>query len=777
MKNNNILSMRFLGIYLLLFAMVCGIATFVENAHSTEVAKMAVYNTKWFEAILLLAACSLQYNIIIFKLYTWKKLPIGIFHFAFIIMIIGAGITRYTGEEGRMHIRESENLNYYIQQEGGAMHKVALPFYIALEKFEVDYYPGSKNPSEYRSHIILSENGNKIMDDEIYMNNILKYKGYRFFQSSYDEDLKGTILSVNHDPWGMATTYLGYLLLLIGMALSLIAKGSRFQSLLQDLKNNKTALLLLLIVTIPAFINAAPMVDKQASQEFSKLWVSNGKGRIQPMHTYNLNLLKKISHERNYKDLNADEVILGILLYPDVWKNESIILVDSHIAELLGTKAEYLSYSQFFDANGQYLLMDKLQQASAKAMNERDKTDKALLNITERVSIMKMIIEGSFMAIYPNNDHWATPSTLSSKDNAQMQALNDRLLDAIYTQNVKQLTAIFPKISELQKSAGGDVIPSDRHKSVEILYNQLNVFTRLAPYYATIAILLLITAVFSIIKQQKTKGLSFFRISLYVGFALQTLAIIMRWYISGRAPMGNGYESMLIVSWASILGGLFFARKSPITLAISTIMSAATLLVAHINSMNPEITALVPVLNSYWLSSHVASITASYGLLSISALLGLFNISLMAFGKRQFTKVIVELTTISKLLMIIGLYLLTIGCFIGAVWANESWGRYWSWDPKETWCLITILVYSFIIHMHHVPQLASNFAYNVASVWAMSTILMTYFGVNYFLGGMHSYAGGEAPTIPTWSYFTIVILLFISAKAALKAKNTLIPQK
>lgn len=771
MKNINFLSMRLLGVYLLLFAMVCGIATFVENAHSTEVAKQAIYNTKWFEGILLLAALSIQYNIIVFKLYKWDKLAVGLFHFAFVVMIAGAAITRYSGEEGKMHIRQGESLNFYMQQKEKVLIKAPLPFSIGLEKFEIEYYPSSKNPSEYRSHVVLSEGGTKVMDYEIYMNHILKYKGYRFFQSSYDQDFKGTILSVNHDPWGMGVTYLGYLMLLVGMVLSLFAKGSRFQLLLKDLKNNKTALILILLITLPLISNAAPTVDKDVSHEFGKLWVSNGKGRILPLHTHNLNLLKKLSYERSYEKLSADEVILGILTYPEVWKKEAIISIDEHIASMLNIKGDLVSYSQFFNSKGEYLLMSEIRQASAKPLNERDKTDKAILNVTERVNVFRMIIDGSFLALYPNEEAWLSPNTITAESNQDYQVVNDALLAAIFSHNAQALSKAFKDITSIQKTYGNEEIPSDTHKKVEVLYNKLNVFTRLAPYYATLAILLLIVAITSIVKQQKTKAIKPFEVALFLGFALQTLGIIMRWYISGRAPMGNGYESMLIVSWASILGGLFFAKKSPVTLAISTILAAATLLVAHINTMNPEITALVPVLDSYWLSSHVASITASYGLLSISALLGLFNISLLAFSQKPFDNVIAELTTISKLLMIVGLYLLTIGCFIGAVWANESWGRYWSWDPKETWCLITIVVYSFIIHMHHVPQLASNFAYNVSTVWAMGSIIMTYFGVNYFLGGMHSYAGGQAPSIPTWSFFTLWVLLFISIWAGFNVRK------
>ncbi len=759
MTKYNLLSMRYLGIYLLLFAFVCAVATFVENAHSTEVAKAAVYNTHWFEAILLLAANALLYNIIIFRLYTWDKLPIGLYHLAFVIMILGAGITRYTGEEGKVHLREGESTHFYLMQNEEGFVQGRLPFVLKLEDFVVSYYPGSQNPSGYKSYVLVSTPDQAPFSYAIYMNKVLKYKGYRLYQSSYDQDMKGSILSVNHDPWGMGTTYFGYFLMALGMVLSLFAKGSRFQALLHELKMPKTMLIFGLLIVATNTLKATPTIGKEAAKEFGKLWVSDGKGRIQPLNTYNLNLLKKISHERNYKNLSADEIVLSILCFPEQWQEEPIILIEKDIAEELNIKEETASYSQFFNANGQFKLMHALNTASSKSQTERNKTDKALLNVTERISVFRMIVDGSFLAIFPEEDKWQYPANLSHENEWSSQ-----LLMALQNADEQKLIALFAQIQSWQYNSGKGHIPPPGKLKAELIYNKLNVFTRLAPFYATLAILLLVFSVIAIIKNRtKLKVISALEYLLIVGFIVQTLGIALRWYISGRAPMSNGYESMLIVSWASILGGVFFARQSSITIAMSTILGAAALLVAHINSMNPEITALVPVLNSYWLSSHVASITASYGFLSISALLGFFNLNVYSFArKKRWDSVTEELTTISKLLMIIGLYLLTIGCFIGAVWANESWGRYWSWDPKETWCLITIVIYAVVIHMHHVPVLASALAYNMASVWAVSSIIMTYFGVNYFLGGMHSYAGGEAPDFPLWGYFSIVVLLFLS---------------
>jgi cytochrome c-type biogenesis protein CcsB len=772
MKKLNLLSMRMLGIYLLLFAMVCAVATFVENAYSTEMAKEVVYNTHWFEALFDITALSLLYNIVVFKLYNWKKLAIGMFHFAFVVMILGAAITRYTGEEGKMHIREGDTVSHYIMQTDEGMERKLLPFSLGLTEFVIDYYPGSENPSEFKSKVVLTERNQEGTHHEVYMNHILKHEGYRFFQSSYDQDLKGTILSVNHDPWGMGITYVGYALMFLGMLLSLFAKDSRFQALLLELKRSQSALLILVLLSMTGVVKAVPSMDKEVVKEFEKLWVSNNKGRIQPMNTLSRNLLTKVSQESSYEGLSADEVMLSILSSPKVWANEPIILVGKG----LGMADTHVSYNALFEQDGSYRYMRELQQASATSANTRNKKDKAVLALTERVSIYMMMMEGEYLRIYPNasspTEKWMTPPAVLSTVDSIYSNLNNQWLMALSVRQSDKLVSALESIQVAQQENGVGIIPTKLQNKVERLYNTMNAFTRLAPVYASVAILLLYLSIVAVVKRKKMASLRFFRTILLVAFLLHTISLAMRWYISGHAPMSNGYESMILVSWGSILGGMFFAKKSPITLAISTLLAAATLLVAHMNSMNPEITTLVPVLNSYWLSSHVSSITTSYALLSISALMGLFNISIKAFASdSKFDMVIHELTTISKLLMIIGLYLLTIGCFIGAVWANESWGRYWSWDPKETWCLITIVVYSFIIHMHHVPQLASNLAYNMASVWAISSILMTYFGVNYFLGGMHSYAAGEAFPIPKWIFPVIFIMLTISLKAVFNNKK------
>jgi cytochrome c-type biogenesis protein CcsB len=252
-------------------------------------------------------------------------------------------------------------------------------------------------------------------------------------------------------------------------------------------------------------------------------------------------------------------------------------------------------------------------------------------------------------------------------------------------------------------------------------------------------------------------------------FIIHSLGLGLRWYVGGHAPWSNGYEALIYIAWAAVLAGLLFASRSSITLSTTSILAFMILHTAHLSWMDPQITNLVPVLKSYWLVIHVATITASYGFLALGSLLASVNFVLMTMMTRRsypFIHVTLqELTNIIEMTLIVGLYLLAIGTFLGGVWANESWGRYWGWDPKETWALVTILVYAFIVHMHMTPGLKGIFALNLASLLGISTVMMTYFGVNYYLTGLHSYAKGDPSPVPTFVYYTLTAVLFITAMA------------
>jgi cytochrome c-type biogenesis protein CcsB len=249
---------------------------------------------------------------------------------------------------------------------------------------------------------------------------------------------------------------------------------------------------------------------------------------------------------------------------------------------------------------------------------------------------------------------------------------------------------------------------------------------------------------------------------LFAGFLFHTFGLSLRWYIAGHSPMSNGYESMIFISWVTLLAGFIFSRKSAFTLSATGVLASMTLMVAHLSFMDPEITNLVPVLKSYWLTLHVSVITGSYGFLGLGAILGIITLILLSFsGKNNRDRIsatIDELTVINYKTLTLGLYFLTIGTFLGAVWANESWGRYWGWDPKETWSLITIVIYSIVVHSRIIPGMKDVYTFNLLSLVAFSSVLMTYFGVNYYLSGLHSYAAGDSIPVPSFVYVTVVVL-------------------
>lgn len=408
--------------------------------------------------------------------------------------------------------------------------------------------------------------------------------------------------------------------------------------------------------------------------------------------------------------------------------------------------------------------------------------DKELIKVDERVNVCYMVYRGDFLKIFPlkndPNNAWLTTQEAAQFDSIDGGFVSNilplyygSLQSGIQSGNWAEATQNLSYIRTFQEKFGSEIFPSNTKIKFEILYNNVNVFKRLFPFFSLVGFIMLILLFINLLnpKYKFEKAIQIGIILIAVGFGFQTLGLGIRWYISGHAPMSNGYESMIYIAWAMVLAGLFFVKKSKITVAITAILASLALMVANLSWLNPEITNLVPVLKSYWLSIHVSVITASYSFLAIGALLGFFNLILMILkkpvNKARLDQTIKELTNINEMNLIVGGFLLTIGTFLGAVWANESWGRYWGWDPKETWALVSVVVYAFIVHMRLTPGLKGNYAFNFAALISFGAILMTYFGVNYYLSGMHSYAQGDPVPVPAFVYYMIVIVTLVSIMA------------
>ncbi|MBN1789988.1 MAG: cytochrome c biogenesis protein CcsA [Bacteroidales bacterium] len=677
----------------------------------------------------------------------------------------------------------------------GSDYKV-LPFKLKLNDFKVERYPGSQSPSSFESDITLSDLPRNIIESSrVYMNNVLKYRGYRFYQSSYDPDEKGSILSVNYDLAGTLVTYIGYLLMTLGMLLSLLNKNSRFRKLagetasLKLAKKGLAALLFLFLITdysraqesMPA--PSAVAVNKEHAARFGKLLIQDNGGRIEPVNTLSSEVLRKLYRKSDYKGMTPDQVFLGMFADPATWQYEPIIrTTNSRIQKMLGSKGRYYSFASFFRDNN-YILHDHVESAFRKKPVYRSKFDNEVIRLDERVNIAYLVFTGEILRILPvpgDSTHtWYSQPGITGKVHTQDSVFTNHII-SYYIQDVQQSLKrgdwkssdeIIRSISSYQQKFAQEIIPPPVKVKLEILLNKADVFSRISKYYGLTGFVLLLL---------QFTGLFFTKLKLKVPVIIATVFIIilfavhstglgLRWYVSGHAPWSNGYEALIYIAWATVLAGLAFASKSSITLSATSILAFLVLNTAHLSWMDPQITNLVPVLKSYWLVIHVATITASYGFLALGSLLAFINLLLMSLQTtktREYLYLTVrELTNTIEMTLIIGLYLLTIGCFLGAVWANESWGRYWGWDPKETWALVSILIYAFILHMRMIPGLKGTYAFNLGSLLGIGTILMTYFGVNYYLSGLHSYAQGDPLPVPAFVYYTLLIIFCVALMA------------
>ncbi len=654
--------------------------------------------------------------------------------------------------------------------------KIELPFKLYLKDFQLERYPGSDSPSSFASEVVLIDESEGLSRDvRIFMNNTLVYKGYKFFQSSYDQDEKGTVLSANHDQLGTWITYISYMMLTIGFILSLINKNSYFNLLIRRLKTSpvKAAAMLILVAGFSFSSNAQgravgtiPEIDNEVVTGFSELWVQGVDGRIEPMSTLSSEIVRKVSRKSSLYGKSPDEVVLSMMTYPDIWRTLPVIRVSNKtLASQLGINGKYISIQQLFDAQGNYRISEQVRAAYAKTPAFRNRVEKEYIYVDERVSICFMVFRGSIFHIFPREkkeDTWYSPgdnaTEYSGGDSIFIKSGFNLLLQSVAENNTGEALQVLGGIENFQQKFGADLLPSDTKKRAEILYNKINPFERIFPFYLVFGFLLLFILFVNIFRLKPLpKWLKHsFSALIVLLFLVHTAGLIARWYISGHAPWSNGYESVVYVAWAAMLAGLIFGRKYPMVIGTAAFLSGIALFVAHLSWMNPEVTNLVPVLKSYWLTIHVSVITASYGFIGLSTFLGILVLILIVLrhsqNKDKVNIFINQLTTINEMSATVGLYFLTIGTFLGGVWANESWGRYWGWDPKETWSLITIVIYSFIVHMRLIPSLKGIYNYNIASIIGFASVLMTYFGVNYYLSGLHSYGKGVAdginPAVP-----------------------------
>ncbi|MGC1514349.1 MAG: cytochrome c biogenesis protein CcsA [Maribacter sp.] len=693
-----------------------------------------------------------------------------------------------------------------------------LPFGMKLNDFIAEKYPGTeKGYASFMSKVTVEDE--RPFDYDIFMNHVLDHEGYRFFQSSFSPDEKGTVLSVNHDFWGTWITYIGYFLLYLGLMGIMFFGKTRFKDLassLEKLKGKKKKMMatatLLFALSFSGFTQeahsvndghdhsaaptraqidsllAASIVSKEHADKFGKLVIQDEGGRMKPINTFSSELLRKLSLKDSYLGYDSDQILLSMMMNPAVWYNTEFIALDKKgqndsIRKIIGVEPgkQYVKATDFFNEKGEYKLEPFLREATATTNPNKFQQDYKDANI--RLSLLNQALGQDIVKIFPllddENNKWISAveyrgGQYQIRDSLYSNFVKNAMPYYLMTLGKAQQTGDYTEADKLlaafeqnQINHGGEILPSDQKIETEVIYNRLNIFNRLYQYYALVGVLMFLILVFQIFKDRSIwrAAIYFFKGSIILLFMWHTAGLILRWYISGHAPWTDSYESILYVSWATMAIGLAFGRKNDMTIAATAFVTAMLLWIAHQSWVDPSIANLQPVLDSYWLMIHVAVIVGSYGPLTVGMILGVVCLVLILLttkkNKARMEINLKELTIINELALTVGLIMLTIGNFLGGQWANESWGRYWGWDPKETWALVSIMIYAFVIHTRLVPGLRGKWTFNFMSVAAFGSIMMTYFGVNFYLVGLHSYASGAQVITPMLIWYIVagVVLL------------------
>ncbi|MDR1454195.1 MAG: cytochrome c biogenesis protein CcsA [Tannerella sp.] len=767
-------------VLLTLYAAGLAAATFLEKAYGTALARVAIYCSPLFFLLQALLVVNFVAMALKRRLLKSRRLGLPAVHLAFIVILAGALVTHLFGREGTLHLREG--------QAGGQMemhtargHTVhELPFRMELVKFTLTRYPGSASPSSFESDVRVYVDGDTL-SRVIFMNNVLDVKGYRFFQASFDADERGSVLTVNRDVAGRNITYAGYLLLLAGCIACLTEKNGRVRTLYRQLHVHRRDAALLTVAGLLAFSPFAGAqtgdgsvteavqqhaVDPAHAKRFGALPLQSPNGRIMPVNTFSSEILRKLYRKARFGSLEADGFLLGVLAMPEMWMHVPLIAVPNReLAARFGLTDGHCSYMDVFDGDGNYRLQHGVEEAYRKMPAGRDAMEKELIKLDERINIFHQLLNGQLLNLFPGGDglpgKWYAPgddlSVYGGQDSMFVSQIFGWYLsdvrEAIRSGDWRRADEILDMISAYQQSRGraSGIGTAEDRTALEVAYNRLEVFRRCKTGYLALGGLLLVGSFVRLYRARRrwtgwlvclpTAG-------ILAVFLFHMLGMGLRWHIGGHAPWSNSYETMVYVAWATVFGGLVFVRRSPVTLALATLFAGVILFVSGLNWMDPQISPLAPVLKSPWLMFHVAVLMAAYGFFGISFFLGLTNLITMSLVRKSRLSLhapqLRERSTVNELSLLAGLVLMTVGTFMGAVWANESWGRYWGWDPKETWALITIVVYVLVTHLHLIPKLYSLWLLNLLSVVAFASVLMTYFGVNYFLSGMHSYGQSDA---------------------------------
>lgn len=718
-------------------------ATIVESSKGTAFVRQHIYTSAWFVVLWAALAVAAAVYIVLRKNKSNVSTSVLLVHASFLVILLGAFTSWTMAESGTIHLRQNETTSTMKDEEGKTKE---LGFEVSLKNFNVVNYPGTDAPMDYVT--TLTANTQEI---KVSMNNIGSFNGYRFIQSGYDSDMQGTTLGVYHDPWGIGITYTGYALLFISLIATMASKKTRMRHLYRKALSLQGAkawavTALLAVSSFATSANAQEMVkiDGDIADDFGKICVLYNS-RITPINTVATSFVTKLCGKPTWDGLSSNQVFAGWIFDVPYWETVKMIEIKEKKAqELLGINGKWASFDDFWDSYNNY----KLDAPLKKAYKDGDtKLQKQLRDADEKFNIIRMLYGGEMLKMFPyagkqGHMQWFAPGQplgnlkLDEKELVFIKKSMDYLAESIITGDKARAEEIAKKIYSYQHVRGKAVVPTKFRIYTETFYNKTNAQRLPVMLYLTLSLVLAIVSTLSLNngKQKKTRLVS--SVLTWVMLIHTTLLLALRWYVSGHLPMSNGYETMQFMAWATLIVTLVMQKRFLPVKQFGPLLSSFALLVAMITDGNPQITQLMPVLQSPLLSVHVMVIMFSYALFGLTALIGLQG--LIAHHRKQEEKE-QQLAALSQFLLYPAVALIAIGIFIGAIWANVSWGRYWSWDSKETWALITMLIYSAPLHAD-IKWLRKAQHIHIYMLLAFLSVLMTYFGVNYFLSGMHSYA-------------------------------------
>ena len=685
---------RILFIIMVLLAGLMAGGTFVEKIHGPACAADRIYHAPLFIALWMAALLA---DLCLFvRGRLWRRLPLLLLHASFLLMTAGALLGVFTGQHGQLTLQPEKPRSSFVTEQGEP-HR--MPFCLRLERFEVQYAAGTRTPTDFVSHVEVADlEGRSLKKADISMNHILRYRHYRFYQNDYDAE-GNSVLEVAYDPWGIALAYSGFLLLLLGLLSMFFERQGAFRQLLGHPLLNRAGVIMLLMLSALSMQAANPRVlPKGTASKMGELYVLYN-GRICPLQTLAKDFTVKLYGKARYQGCTPEQVLGGWLFYYEDW-----------------------------------------QALPLREGRHRE----------EQQQLIRRLCEGGLLKMYPHTDSSGTLHWYARRDPLPLSFPDDEYLfvrkqlsycqELVFKNDFRQLEEVFEKTKAYQRQQAGSALPGEASFRAERLYNRLCAGRWLAMLCVTLGLLCFAVYVGGQWKGRgmpaairKAATLWMALLSLYLG-----LLFLLRWMAGGHVPMAGSHDTLLLLALCVSVFSLLFARRFQFVLPAGMLVVGFVRLVAMMVDANPPITPLMPVLSSPLLSLHVTVIMIAYALLLFVMLNGIAALLPVSSGSGR-VAARERARVISLLLLYPAVSLLVVGILIGAVWANISWGRYWSWDPKEVWAMLTALAYALPLHWKSFPLFRKPRFFHAYCVLAFLCVLVTYFGVNLILGGMHAY--------------------------------------